>query len=186
MRNLSGWGIPWCVLSWRKFHVNSVIRKTPGSDREAVATPGINGATLKLQGGSTYRPDHLGNDPPECGGHPRDVAAVCRTRFGVLVPRAPVPKVAARASPDPGLLCVTPSHWHVRWKVRFVQSPISSLLLCRLPRRAKARAAYQMIIHHAHGLHKGVADGGAHEGEVLLLQRFAQAVAHLGFGGHLG
>jgi hypothetical protein len=39
-----------------------------------------------------------------------------------------------------------------------------------------AEAGGQMVVHHAYGLHEGVADGGADEGESALLQVFAYGV----------
>jgi hypothetical protein len=47
-------------------------------------------------------------------------------------------------------------------------SPIPALLplFFNLP---VPKAGHQVIVDHAHGLHQGVADGGAHEGEASLL-----------------
>jgi hypothetical protein len=46
------------MFSWRKPHANGVIQISPGSDREAVATPGIDGIALELQGSSTDGANH--------------------------------------------------------------------------------------------------------------------------------
>lgn len=37
-------------------------------------------------------------------------------------------------------------------------------------------ASFQMIIHHATGLHKGIANGGAHKGKTPLQQVFAHGI----------
>ena len=95
-----------CV-SWWKPHANGVIHKSPGSDCEAVATPGIDRMALELQGSSTNRPDHPKRALLHPCGHFRS-----RPRFVELAsefwPTAHLPRVAARTSPYPGLLCMTP------------------------------------------------------------------------------
>jgi hypothetical protein len=91
----------------RKLHANGVIQNSAGSDREAVATPGIDGIAMELQGSSTDRPDHpettLVHAVDTSGMRPRFVELTSEFQFIGYVPR-----VAARASPYPGLFCMTP------------------------------------------------------------------------------
>jgi hypothetical protein len=94
-------------FSWPKLHANGVIHKSPGSEREAVATPGGDEIVRELQGSSTDRPDHpetiLVNAVDASGGRPRSVELASEFRSPAHIPR-----VAARTSPYPGLLCMTP------------------------------------------------------------------------------
>jgi hypothetical protein len=67
-------------VSWWKPHANGVIHQSPASDREAVATPGLDGIALELQESSTNRRASLGC-PRDTGFQPVRATGVPPVQF---------------------------------------------------------------------------------------------------------
>jgi hypothetical protein len=106
-------------------HANGVIQNSPGSDREAVATPGIDAIARELQGSSTNRPDHLEAAAP----HPVPLggfSTVGRTHFGVLAHLPSTQGGNTCLALPPWLLYLTPlasEHSGVATSARYESSP---------------------------------------------------------------
>ena len=58
--------------------------------------------------------------------------------------------------------------------------------ICRRARCSVAEAAHDVVVYKPGGLHEGVADGGADEGEAVGAEGFAHGAGLVGLGGYVG